>query len=329
MAVAVVGAGAWGTALAKLIADKGESVTLWCREPEVLAGFRERRVNEPFLPDVPLPGKLDVTQALGACVRDKEFVLLAVPSQYLRSVLEELVPHVSASQRFVSATKGIEEGTLLRMSEVVADVLPFSPDLTAISGPTFAKEVARGEPTALVAASENEASALYIQACLATKIFRVYTNDDVIGVELGGALKNVIAIAVGVASGLGLGYNPAAALMTRGLAEISRLAEAMGGKRETLAGLSGVGDLVLTCTGRLSRNRTVGIALGEGQSLADIVSKMRQVAEGVATTHAAVALARAHQIEMPTTFQMERLLRGEATAREAMHELLDRPVGSE
>ncbi len=329
MAVAVVGAGAWGTALAKSIADQGEPVTLWCREPEVVAAVKELRVNELFLPDVRLPDKLDVTQELGACVRDKELILLAVPSQYFRYVLEELAPHLSKGQRFVSATKGIEEGTLLRMSEVVADVLPFSPDLTAISGPTFAKEVARAEPTALVAASENDASTLYVQARLATRTFRVYTNDDVIGVELGGALKNVIAIAVGVASGLGLGYNPAAALMTRGLAEISRLAEAMGGKRETLAGLSGVGDLVLTCTGQLSRNRTVGVALGEGKSLADIMSKMRQVVEGVATTHAAVELALANQIEMPIAFQMERLLKGEATAREAMHELLDRPVGSE
>lgn len=329
MAVAVVGAGAWGTALAKLIADKGESVTMWCREPEVVAAVRGRRVNETFLPEIHLPENLEVTQGLEECVRDKELVILTVPSQYLRSVVERLAPHVRAEQRFVSATKGIEEGSLLRMSEVVADVLRFSCDLTVISGPTFAKEVARGEPTALVAASGNAASALDVQARLATKTFRVYTNDDVVGVELGGALKNVVAIAVGIASGLGLGYNPAAALMARGLAEISRLAEVMGGKRETLAGLAGVGDLVLTCTGQLSRNRTVGVALGEGKSLSEIVSSMRQVAEGVATTHAAVALARSHQVEMPIAFQMERLLTGEVTATEAMHELLDRPVGSE
>ena len=329
MGVAVVGAGAWGTALAKLLAEKGEAVALWCREPAVAASIRDRQVNEAFLPDVPLPATLEATNELAGAVEGRDLIVLAVPSQFLRSVVEELASHVGRKQRFVSATKGIEEGTLLRMSEVVADALAFTPVLTAISGPSFAKEVSRGEPTALVAASASEGSAETVQRQLSAKSFRVYTSDDVVGVELGGALKNVIALAVGVASGLGLGYNPKAALMARGLKEIERLAEAMGGKRETLSGLAGMGDLVLTCTGELSRNRTVGVALGQGQALDTILGKMRQVAEGVSTTHAAVALARRHRVEMPIAVEMERLLLGEVTAPQAMEELLARPLGEE
>ncbi len=329
MGVAVVGAGAWGTALAKLLADKGEAVTLWCREPEVAASIRDRQVNEAFLPDAPLPGTLEATNELAEAVEGRDLIVLAVPSQFLRFVVEELASRVGSEQRLVSATKGIEERTLLRMSEVVADALAFTPDLTAISGPSFAKEVSRGEPTALVAASATVGSAETVQSRLSTKSFRVYTSDDVVGVELGGALKNVIALAVGVASGLGLGYNPKAALMARGLKEIERLAEAMGGKRETLSGLSGMGDLVLTCTGELSRNRTVGVALGLGEPLDAILGKMRQVAEGVSTTHAAVALARRHGVDMPIAVQMERLLLGEITASQAVEELLARPLKAE
>jgi len=329
VSVTVIGAGAWGTALAKLIAEKGESVTLWCREREVLESIRERRVNELFLPGAALPGGLEATGDLHASARGSELVLFAVPSQYLRAVSVSLAAHLDRDQQFVSATKGIEEGRLLRMSEVLTDVLPFEPNLTVISGPTFAKEVARGEPTALVAASTTKDSAEAVQKRLSTRHFRIYTSGDVVGVELGGAIKNVVALAVGVVKGLSLGYNPAAALMARGLAEMSRLAEAMGGKRETLSGLAGMGDLVLTCTGELSRNRTVGVALGRGERLPDILSSMQGVAEGVATTHAAVALARAHDVEMPIAFQMERLLRGEVTAPEAMEALLSRTLKPE
>ena len=324
--VGVVGAGAWGTALAKLVADQGVRVVLWCREPEVVASIRERHVNELFLPDAPLPESLVPTGDLADATSGKELVIVAVPSRFLRSVVSRI--EVSELPLFVSATKGVDEDTLERMSEVIEESVPGA-RVVAISGPTFAKEVARGEPTALVAASRFPEAAKAVQERLSTKTFRIYTNDDVIGVELGGALKNVIALTVGVAAGLGLGYNPAAALMTRGLAEISRLCVAMGGRRDTLAGLAGMGDLVLTCTGALSRNRTVGVALGEGRSLEDILSGMRQVAEGVGTTHAAMALSRAHDVEMPIVNQMERLLKGEISAAEAMDVLLSRPLKSE
>lgn len=329
MSIAVVGAGAWGTALAKLLSEKGEAVTLWCREPEVAESVRAHHVNDRFLPDARLPASLQVTVELRAAVEGRELIVVAVPSQYLRAIVDGLASHVDREQRFVSATKGIEENSLLTMSEVIRDVLPFSPDLTVISGPTFAKEVSSGEPTAIVAASVTEASAVAVQARLATRAFRVYTNEDVVGVELGGALKNIIALAVGVAAGLGFGHNPKAALMARGLKEIERLAEAMGGQRSTLSGLAGVGDLVLTCTGELSRNRTVGVALGRGERLQDILSSMPQVAEGVSTTHAAAALARRHGVDMPIALHMERLLTGEITAEQAVEDLLARPLGAE
>lgn len=329
MSVSVIGAGAWGTALAKLITEAGEDTRLWCREPEVVESIRTRRVNDAFLPDVELPHALEVTNDLAEAVRDRELVVLSVPSQFLRSVVEKITPHVTRDQRFVSATKGIEEGTLLRMSEVVVESLAFAPELTVLSGPSFAKEVSRGEPTALVAASTTEGAAAAVQRRLATRAFRVYTGDDVVGVELGGALKNVIALAVGVASGLGFGHNPKAALMARGLKEMERLAAAMGGRPETLSGLAGMGDLVLTCTGELSRNRTVGVALGEGRRLPDILASMQQVAEGISTTHATVALARRHGVDMPIALHMERLLLGEVTAEQAVEDLLARPLGAE
>jgi glycerol-3-phosphate dehydrogenase (NAD(P)+) len=329
VSVAVVGAGAWGTSLAKLLSEKGEAVALWCREPEVAASIRSHRVNERFLPDALLPASLEATTELGSAVEGRELIVLAVPSQYLRPIIAAIASHVDRNQRFVSATKGIEETTLLTMSAVVDDVLPFSPDVTVISGPTFAKEVSAGEPTAIVAASLTEGSAVAVQTQLATRAFRVYTNDDVVGVELGGALKNIIALAVGVAAGLGFGHNPKAALMARGLKEIERLAEAMGGQGSTLSGLAGVGDLVLTCTGELSRNRTVGVGLGRGESLEDILSAMPQIAEGVSTTHAAAALARRHGVDMPITLHMERLLTGKTTAQRAVEDLLARPLGAE
>jgi glycerol-3-phosphate dehydrogenase (NAD(P)+) len=325
----VIGAGGWGTALSKVLCEKGLPLALWCREEDVRRSIVERRVNERFLPEVPLPEALRATCDLAESVAGAAVVLLAVPSQFLRRVVAKLAPHVTKANRFVSATKGIEEGTHLRMSEVVAETLPFEPDIVVLSGPTFAPEVARGQPTALVAASARAESAVAIQEAFSTETFRIYTNDDVVGVELGAALKNVIAIAAGVATGLGLGHNPLAAIMTRGLAEISRLAEAMGGRRETLAGLAGMGDLVLTCTGHLSRNRRVGVELGRGRKLEDILAGMAQVAEGVATTHAALTLAEAHGVELPIVAQVDRLLRGETTPEEVMRELMTRPLKSE
>ncbi|MGH9388814.1 MAG: NAD(P)H-dependent glycerol-3-phosphate dehydrogenase, partial [Vicinamibacteria bacterium] len=313
---------------AKILSESGLAVTLWCREEEVRRSISERRENNRFLPGVALPSSLRVTGELGDAVEDCEMVLLAVPSPYMRSVLSELTPAVKNAPRFVSATKGLEESTHFRMSEVISQTLDVAAPVV-LSGPTFAREVALGEPTALVAASADLEGAIEIQERFSTPSFRIYTNDDVLGVELGGALKNVIALAVGVATGLGLGHNPKAALMTRGLAEISRLVEAMGGWRETLFGLAGMGDLVLTCTGHLSRNRQVGIELGKGRSLEDVLAGMEQVAEGVRTTHAAVALSKEHGVEMPIVVQMERLLRGETTPEEVMRELMTRPLKAE
>ena len=327
LGVSVIGAGAWGTALAKHLAEKGQHVTLWCHEDEVVTSIKESRTNKFFLPGVVLPKSIDPTGELSLV--DGDIVVFAVPSVHFRGVAEKLAPHMTSEQHFVSATKGIEDRSLLRMSEVLSDSFVFKPDVAVLSGPTFAKEVAQGEPTALVVAGNCESSLLLIQERFSTPSFRIYTNSDLIGVELGGALKNVIALAVGVATGLGLGSNPKAALMSRGLAEVSLLCEKMGGFRETLLGLSGVGDLVLTCTSKLSRNFTVGMSLGKGERLSKILSMMPQVAEGIGTTHAAVALANKYRIDMPISAQMKRLLDGEITAQKALEELFTYPVGPE
>jgi len=302
--IAVIGAGGWGTALAKILSENQLDVTLWCREEEVRRSIGERGENDRFLPGISLPARLRTTGNLEEAARDSEVLLLAVPSPYMRAVLSELAPSARGVASFVSATKGLEETTHFRMSEVISQTLEGVAPVV-LSGPTFAREVALGEPTALVAASAALEGAMEIQARFSTPSFRVYTNDDV------------------------LGHNPKAALMTRGLAEISRLVEAMGGRRETLFGLAGMGDLVLTCTGHLSRNRQVGIELGKGRSLEDVLAGMEQVAEGVRTTHAAVALAEEHGVEMPIVVQMERLLRGETTAADVMRELMTRPLKSE
>jgi glycerol-3-phosphate dehydrogenase (NAD(P)+) len=285
-------------------------------------------VNELFLSEIELPSTLFVTNDLEEATRDAEMIVTAVPSQHLRRVLEAAAPHVPEDALLVSAAKGIEETTLLRMSEVIEQVMSehFEPRVIALSGPTFAREVSCDQPTALVAASDQLDLAQKVQEELSSLTFRIYANDDLVGVELGGAVKNVIAIAAGVCAGLGLGHNPVAALITRGLAEISRLSAALGGRKETLAGLAGMGDLVLTCTGELSRNRTVGYELGRGRPLAEILSSMRMVAEGVPTTHATIALARRRGVEMPITFQMDRLLNGKTTPADAIRELMSRPL---
>jgi glycerol-3-phosphate dehydrogenase (NAD(P)+) len=283
------------------------------------------------LTDVVLPAEIAVTGEPAEAVEDSEVFLTAIPSQHLRRVLTKFVPHFPPGAIVVSATKGLEDGTGLRMSQVIEDV--FGPKLrspvVAFSGPTFAKEVVLDYPTALVAACCDQDLARHIQEELSNDRFRIYTNGDIVGVELGGAVKNVIGIAAGVCAGLGLGHNPLAALVTRGLAEMSRLCMALGGKRETLSGLAGMGDLLLTCTSKLSRNRTVGFELGRGRHLDEILSSMRTIAEGVPTTHVTLSLAERYGVDMPITFQMGRLLRGETSPSDAIRELMGRPLRAE
>jgi glycerol-3-phosphate dehydrogenase (NAD(P)+) len=301
MRIAVVGAGAWGTGLAIVLGRKGtHEVRLWAREPEVRDSITSSRINQLFLPGETVPNSVSVTGELKEALSGAEIVVSVTPSQHCRRVFQDMRPYLASNMIFVSATKGLEEQTLLRMTEVIRDVLAKSIQtqrVGALSGPSFAKEVARGDPTAVTIASKDVELAETVQREFSDPRFRVYTNHDIVGVELGGALKNIVAIAAGVCDGLSLGHNSAAALITRGLAEITRLVTACGGRAETMAGLAGLGDLVLTCTGGLSRNRSVGVELGRGRKLPEIIAGMRgMVAEGVFTTHAALELARSHKI---------------------------------
>jgi glycerol-3-phosphate dehydrogenase (NAD(P)+) len=328
--IAILGAGAWGTALAVNLSSRhGHELTLWSRSPEAATAMREGRENTAYLPGVSIPKAVEITADAEAAVSKAEILLSVVPSEHLRATYEHFAPLLRADQIIVSATKGIEDHTLLRMSEVIHEtVAKQNLDLPVgvLSGPSFAQEVAAGSPTALTIASTDNMLASRIQREFSGATLRLYTNDDVVGVELGGALKNVIAIASGVVTGLGLGHNTAAALITRGIAEITRLAIACGGRRETLAGLSGIGDLVLTCTGSLSRNRLVGIELGKGRELNTILEGLHgKVAEGIRTTFAACGLARRHGIEMPITEQMAAILYARKSPLEAMRDLMARP----
>ena len=332
--VAVIGAGAWGTALAMALARKGgHTIRLWANEPEVVESIAARRVNERFLPGFELSASIEPTHDLAAALAGAEIVVSVMPSQHCRALFERMAPQLDPQTLLVSCTKGLENGTLLRMSEVISDALrarKFTPRIGALSGPSFAKEVARGDPTAVTAASDDTDLARAVQNAFNSSRFRVYTNDDVIGVELGGALKNIVAIAAGVCDGLGLGHNSVAALITRGLAEIARLVVACGGRLDTMAGLAGLGDLVLTCTGDLSRNRSVGVELGKGRMLSDIIGGMHgAVAEGVFTTKAAVGLARKKNVEMPITEQMFAILEQGKAPQRAIEELMTRAARSE
>lgn len=329
--VGVIGAGAWGTALAHLMAAKGDEVRLWAFEPEVVEEINSGHENRTYLPDAELPGGLTATGDFAEALSDRELVISVVPSHVVRSVLGEAAAHLPEGVPIVSASKGIENETLMTVSEVLEDVLPmvYHPMLAFLSGPSFAREVVGMQPTAVSVASRFERVAVQVQQMMAAIYFRIYTTADVTGVELGGALKNVIAIASGVAAGLGLGTNTTAALITRGLAEITRLTVARGGNPLTLAGLSGMGDLVLTCTGSLSRNRTVGEKLGRGQKLADIISDMRQVAEGVKTARSAHNLAKRERIEMPITDMVYRMLYEDLPAQEAVVGLMSRSLKKE
>ena len=332
--IAIIGAGAWGTALSIVLGRKGgHRVRLWVYENEVRESIAARRVNELFLPGQSIPDSVSPTGDLEEAVRNAQVVVSVMPSQHSRRLFQEMCPHLKPEMLLVSATKGVEEKTLLRMTEVIAQIVHqdgFLPRIGALSGPSFAKEVARGDPTAITIASKDPELAETVQREFSDPRFRVYTNDDVIGVELGGSLKNVIAIAAGVCDGLGLGHNSIAALITRGLAEMTRLVVACGGRKETMSGLAGLGDLVLTCTGGLSRNRSVGVELGRGRKLAEIMDGMHgMVAEGVFTTHAAVGLARTHKVEMPITEQMYAILHNGKSPRDAIHELMTRTGKSE
>jgi len=280
---------------------------------------------------VRLPREISPTSDLAEALQDADVVLTVMPSHVCRSLYEKMLPGLNPEMIFVSATKGIDTDRQMRMSEIIRNVVSarFQPHLTVLSGPSFAVEVARGDPTAVVVASDEREAARIVQQECSSQTLRIYTSSDVVGVELGGAVKNVIAIAAGVVEGLGLGHNPTAALITRGLAEMTRLACACGGRRETLAGLAGMGDLVLTCTGDLSRNRTVGVELGKGRQLEEIVGSMRMVAEGVRTTKATVALAIQHGVEMPITRQIHRVLEGHISPRDAIRELMDRTLKDE
>lgn len=308
--IGVIGAGAWGTALAKHLAEKGLDVRLWAYETDVVDSVTTKRENALYLPGVPLPPSLVATNSLAQAVGDRDGLLFAVPSHVARAVLTQMVPLLPAPVPLISATKGVEEDSLKLMTQVMTDVL--SPEMErmvmVLSGPSFASEVSRGQPTAVCLAGENPALVRTFQHVFMTAMFRVYADGDVIGVELGGALKNVMALAAGVVDGLGLGHNARAALITRGLAEMVRLGTAMGADQRTFYGLSGVGDLVLTCTGALSRNHTVGVRLGKGERLDAILASTQAVAEGVRTARAALGLARRHGVEMPIVQEINAVL---------------------
>jgi glycerol-3-phosphate dehydrogenase (NAD(P)+) len=333
--IAVIGAGAWGTGLSIVLGRKGiHQVRLWAHEKSVLESMARTRENAQFLAGHKIPSSVVPTGDFKETLEDAEIVVSVMPSHHCRSLFTQLHSFLEPKMLLVSATKGLESDSLMRMTEVIKEVVSkgseFSPRIGALSGPSFAKEVARGDPTAITIATTDRELAQTVQREFSDPSFRVYTNDDVIGVELGGALKNIIAIAAGVCDGLGLGHNSVAALITRGLAEITRLVLAAGGRHETMAGLAGLGDLVLTCTGGLSRNRSVGVELGRGRKLNEIIAGMHgMVAEGVLTTNAAVGLARELGIEMPITEQMHLILENGKAPRDAIHELMTRTGKSE
>jgi glycerol-3-phosphate dehydrogenase (NAD(P)+) len=333
--IAILGGGSWGTALALLLArnQPNSPLSLWVHDPELARTMRERRENEVYLPGFPLPETIRVTSDMGEAVAGATLLAGVMPSAHARQVYTAALATLDEPPAFVSATKGIETGTLARMSQVIEEVASarFSRParVAALSGPSFALEVARGDPVAVVAASRDRSLAQRVQEIFSGSSFRVYTSEDLVGVELGGAVKNIIAIAAGICIGLGLGHSTLAALITRGAAEMTRLACTLGAEPRTLAGLSGIGDLVLTATGPLSRNRAVGIELGRGRTLVDILGSTRMVAEGIGTTAAAVELARRAGVEIPITEQMHAVLYQNRAPRDAIRELMQRKLKEE
>ncbi|HVF45642.1 MAG TPA: NAD(P)H-dependent glycerol-3-phosphate dehydrogenase [Pyrinomonadaceae bacterium] len=331
MTVAVIGAGGWGTALSVVAARAGACVKLWSRSADAVEEINRSHTNGAYLAGHEIPPAVSATVDAGEALRGSEVVILAAPSHATRAVLGGLKEFARPEMIFVSATKGVEVETGARVSEIVSDVLgeAAAARFVCLSGPSFAREVAAGEPTAVVAASDDDRSARRVQAALSAANFRVYTNGDVTGTELGGASKNVIALAAGMLSGLGLGSNSQAALVTRGLAEMTRLALAEGARLETLMGLAGLGDLVLTCTGALSRNRRVGHELGRGRTLGEVLEGMREVAEGVRTARALMLLARRRGVELPITEEVNAVLYENKSARAAVESLMSRPLRDE
>jgi glycerol-3-phosphate dehydrogenase (NAD(P)+) len=344
--IAILGGGSWGTALAIVLSrtHKPHEISLWARDAALTDSIRRDRENKLYLPSYKLPDSVQVSHDAATALLGANVVIGAIPAAHARSVYQRVLPYITPGTPIVSATKGLEPTTHARMSEVISQVVSpeFPPSIAILSGPSFAAEVARGEPTAVVVASRDHSLSLLapsvrryddlgaeLQEEFAAPNFRLYTNDDVLGVELAGAMKNVIAIAAGVCQGIGLGSNPLAALITRGLAEMTRLAAALGARPETLSGLAGLGDLVLTCTGLLSRNRHVGIELGQGRSLAEILEGMKMVAEGVGTADALLALAREAGVELPITEQVSAILNQGKSPREAIRDIMERPLKRE
>jgi glycerol-3-phosphate dehydrogenase (NAD(P)+) len=331
--IAILGGGGWGTGLAVLLARsrRRHEIRLWARAQAVAQSIQEQHENPGYLPGIAIPGCVQASDDLAFVLQDAQVIIGVVPSEHAREVYLKAAPSVSRDTPIVSATKGIEPATHLRMSQVIeqAFALHFIPQIAVLSGPSFALEAARGDPTAVVLASQDPALALFLQAEFAGPTFRLYTNDDVLGVELAGAMKNVMAIAAGACQGLGLGANSLAALITRGLAEMTRLTVSMGARPETLSGLAGLGDLVLTCHGALSRNRHVGFELGRGRSLQEILGEMKMVAEGVGTTEALLGLARQHNIGLPITEQVHSILHLGNPPSEAIRAIMERPLRRE
>lgn len=323
--VAVLGSGGWGTALAAHLARVGHDVRLWGRDAQLIAEIARTRVNQVYLPGIALPPGVTPVADLAGAVGGAGVVVTAVPSHGMRAVTRAMAPHLAPGSTLVSATKGLEVDSLYRMSDVLTQECGPGHPVVVLSGPSFAVELANGLPTAIVAASRDEAAVRRVLEEFRSGYFRLYSSEDVVGVEIGGALKNVIAIAAGAAEGLGLGFNAKAGLITRGLAEMARLADAAGGRRETLAGLAGLGDLVLTCTGSLSRNRQFGIDLGRGRTAAEILAGMKAVAEGVRTASAALKLGARYGLELPITERVVAVIEGRSTPQAAVADLMDRP----
>ena len=321
--ISIIGDGGWGTTLAMLLSGKGHNVTLWGAFPEYVETVKAKRVNAKFLPGVKIPHEVNITSSLNEAIENKEIIVLAVPSQYMRSVLTRLTPYKLSGKVFMSVTKGIENKTLKRMSEIAHELLGRI-DICVLSGPSIAHEVAQGSPTTLVASSGNLALAKEIQDVFITDRFRVYTNSDIAGVELGGSLKNIIAIAAGISDSLGFGTNAKAALLTRGLIEMARLGVAMGAKKDTFYGLSGLGDLTTTCISKYSRNHHFGEEIGKGKSLKEALKETEMVVEGVATTESAYELAKNHKVEIPIISEIYKVLYENKDPKKGVHDLMTR-----